>query len=274
MTVTFRGEERTPAQMAPFLEENDRSVRQTAWELVAERRLADRDTLDDALRPDARAPRGDRARGGLPRLRRLRLPVPRAVRLRRAGNDRLPPGDRAGRGPAGQPAPGGASPGAGGRDAPAVGPGGRPAGPAAAEAVPRRRAIGRGGRGDLHECRPRPGRAVRLHAVARPARPGQPQGEGPRRLSDDARGRPAAVHLHERRGPGRRRAHPAARGGPRVPRPGQSGRAAGRLPREPDRVLRGRLDGDGTARRPRPRAVLRRPGRRTARTASSWRGSS
>ena len=46
MTVTFRGEERTPAQMAPFLEENDRSVRQTAWELVAERRLAERDTLD------------------------------------------------------------------------------------------------------------------------------------------------------------------------------------------------------------------------------------
>ena len=75
MTVTFRGEERTPAQMAPFLEENDRSVRQTAWELVAERRLAERDTLDDALRPDGRAPRGDRARGGLPRLRRLRLPV-------------------------------------------------------------------------------------------------------------------------------------------------------------------------------------------------------
>ena len=34
---------------------------------------------------------------------------------------------------------------------------------------------------------------------ARPARPGQPQGEGPRRLPDDARGRPAAVHLHERR---------------------------------------------------------------------------
>src|SRR5512135_2278169 len=46
MTVTFRGEERTPAQMAPYLEENDRSVRQTAWELVAERRLAERDTLD------------------------------------------------------------------------------------------------------------------------------------------------------------------------------------------------------------------------------------
>ena len=35
MTVTFRGQERTLAQMAPFLEETDRAVRQEAWELVA-----------------------------------------------------------------------------------------------------------------------------------------------------------------------------------------------------------------------------------------------
>jgi oligoendopeptidase F len=47
MTVQFQGEERTPAQMAPFLEEADRSLRQTAWELVAQRRLADKDALDD-----------------------------------------------------------------------------------------------------------------------------------------------------------------------------------------------------------------------------------
>jgi len=47
MTVTFRGEERTPSQMAPFLEETDRATRQEAWELVAARRLADRDALDD-----------------------------------------------------------------------------------------------------------------------------------------------------------------------------------------------------------------------------------
>jgi oligoendopeptidase F len=47
MTVTFRGEERTPAQMAPFQEETDRELRKTAWELVAERRLADKDRLDD-----------------------------------------------------------------------------------------------------------------------------------------------------------------------------------------------------------------------------------
>lgn len=47
MTVNFQGEERTPSQMAPFLEENDRSIRQTAWELVATRRLADREKLDE-----------------------------------------------------------------------------------------------------------------------------------------------------------------------------------------------------------------------------------
>jgi oligoendopeptidase F len=47
MTVTFRGAERTLAQMAPFLEETDRAVRQEAWELAANRRLEDRDALDD-----------------------------------------------------------------------------------------------------------------------------------------------------------------------------------------------------------------------------------
>jgi oligoendopeptidase F len=47
MTVTFEGKEYTPAQMAPFLEETDRARRQAAWELVAARRLQDRDTLDD-----------------------------------------------------------------------------------------------------------------------------------------------------------------------------------------------------------------------------------
>ncbi len=47
MTVTFHGKEHTLAQMSPFLEENDRALRQEAWELVASRRLADRDKLDD-----------------------------------------------------------------------------------------------------------------------------------------------------------------------------------------------------------------------------------
>ncbi len=47
MTVTYRGQERTLAQMAPFLEETDRAVRQEAWELAAARRLEDRETLDE-----------------------------------------------------------------------------------------------------------------------------------------------------------------------------------------------------------------------------------
>jgi oligoendopeptidase F len=47
MTVSYEGQERTLPQMAPFQEEPDRTVRQTTWELVANRRLADRDALDD-----------------------------------------------------------------------------------------------------------------------------------------------------------------------------------------------------------------------------------
>jgi oligoendopeptidase F len=47
MTVQFEGQERTPAQMAPILEETDRDRRKVAWELVAARRLQDRDRLDD-----------------------------------------------------------------------------------------------------------------------------------------------------------------------------------------------------------------------------------
>jgi oligoendopeptidase F len=46
MTVSFRGEERTPSQMSVFLEETDRATREEAWTLVADRRLQDRETLD------------------------------------------------------------------------------------------------------------------------------------------------------------------------------------------------------------------------------------
>jgi oligoendopeptidase F len=47
MTVTFDGEERTLAQMGKVLEETDRSRRQRAFELIASRRLRDRDALED-----------------------------------------------------------------------------------------------------------------------------------------------------------------------------------------------------------------------------------
>jgi oligoendopeptidase F len=49
MTVEYRGEERTLPQMAKFLEETDRSVRQEAWELVAARRLQDREAMDEVF---------------------------------------------------------------------------------------------------------------------------------------------------------------------------------------------------------------------------------
>src|SRR5690606_7394067 len=47
MTVQFRGESYTLQQLARFLEEPDRATRQEAWELSANRRLADRDAIDD-----------------------------------------------------------------------------------------------------------------------------------------------------------------------------------------------------------------------------------
>jgi len=47
MTVEFEGKEQTLQQMARYLEEPERTVRQRAWELVAERRLKDRGELDE-----------------------------------------------------------------------------------------------------------------------------------------------------------------------------------------------------------------------------------
>lgn len=46
LTVNFRGEERTLVQMGRYLEEPDRALRQEAWELVARRRLAEREAFD------------------------------------------------------------------------------------------------------------------------------------------------------------------------------------------------------------------------------------
>ncbi len=47
MTVTFQGREQTLPQMAKYLEEPDRALRQQAWELVAARRLQDKEGLED-----------------------------------------------------------------------------------------------------------------------------------------------------------------------------------------------------------------------------------
>jgi oligoendopeptidase F len=49
MTVAFRGEEKTLQQMAPYLEENDRALREEAWRLVSARRLEDAKAIDDLL---------------------------------------------------------------------------------------------------------------------------------------------------------------------------------------------------------------------------------
>ncbi|MBL8746034.1 MAG: M3 family oligoendopeptidase [Phycisphaerae bacterium] len=46
MTVQFDGQERTLPQMAPYLQSTDRSVRESAWRGVNDRRLRDKETLD------------------------------------------------------------------------------------------------------------------------------------------------------------------------------------------------------------------------------------
>ena len=46
LTVTFRGEEKTLVQMGKLLEEPDRALRQEAWELVAQRRLQEREQFE------------------------------------------------------------------------------------------------------------------------------------------------------------------------------------------------------------------------------------
>ena len=162
MTVEFQGQERTPAQMAPFLEESDRTLRQDAWELVAERRLADQDALDDlfdrmiALRVAIANEAGfasfvdyafryrERFDYGVEETIRFHEAIERIVVP-------LCPSD-----------PGRAAPDAGRRDAPALGPGRRPARPAPAPAVRGRRQAGRGDRGDLRRRRSRARAAVRL----------------------------------------------------------------------------------------------------------------
>jgi oligoendopeptidase F len=47
MTVDFRGQDYTLQQMARFQEETDRATRQEGWELVTQRRLRDRESLDE-----------------------------------------------------------------------------------------------------------------------------------------------------------------------------------------------------------------------------------
>ena len=106
MTVTFRGQERTLAQMAPFLEETDRSVRQEAWELAAARRLQDRETLDDLFDQMKQLRIEIAHEAGFAELRGVCLPQPRTVRLRHRRLDPVSRGRRAGRGPADAADPG------------------------------------------------------------------------------------------------------------------------------------------------------------------------
>ncbi len=47
MTVSYQGQELTMQQAAKYLDETDRAVRHTVWQLVNDRRMRDKDVLDD-----------------------------------------------------------------------------------------------------------------------------------------------------------------------------------------------------------------------------------
>lgn len=49
MSVEYQGERKTLQQMGPYLQSPDRSVRETAWRLISDRRLQDRVALDTAF---------------------------------------------------------------------------------------------------------------------------------------------------------------------------------------------------------------------------------
>ncbi len=49
-TVQWQGQERTVAQLKPVYQDPDRNLRQQAWELTAQRQMADRQTLNDLWR--------------------------------------------------------------------------------------------------------------------------------------------------------------------------------------------------------------------------------
>ena len=187
MTVEFRGKTYTKEQMAPFLEETDRALREEAWRLVAARRLPGSRPPRRPLRPDGRSSRRGREGGWLLQLRRIRVSPPRPVRLRsrpRPWRSRMPSS-----GPSSpSPAPsrrGGGSGSASRRLRPwdlSVDPLGRP--PLRPFDDPEK--LADGSEAIFRDVDPELGRPVRLHARAEPARPRQPQGQGPRRLSDDA----------------------------------------------------------------------------------------
>ena len=47
MTCDFEGETRTMPQMQRYLEDQDRALRERAWQAISERRMQDKDTMDD-----------------------------------------------------------------------------------------------------------------------------------------------------------------------------------------------------------------------------------
>ena len=69
MTVEFDGQTRTLQQMAPYYEQTDRGVREKAWRTVADRRLQDRDRIEDLFEKQLEVRAQIAANAGLPNYR-------------------------------------------------------------------------------------------------------------------------------------------------------------------------------------------------------------
>jgi oligoendopeptidase F len=79
LTVQFRGEEKTLVAMGKFLEEPDRALRQEAWELVAKRRLQERDQFEEQFDQLVKLREQIAANAGFKNYRDYAFRLPRAV---------------------------------------------------------------------------------------------------------------------------------------------------------------------------------------------------
>jgi len=81
LTVPYKGKEQTLTQMARYLEETDRELRQETWSLAANRRLQEKEKFEGNLRETFAVTANHRRERRLPQLPRIRIPKNGAVRL-------------------------------------------------------------------------------------------------------------------------------------------------------------------------------------------------
>ena len=97
MTCQYDGKEQTLQQLARYLEEPDRKVREDVWRLGADRFLKDAAALDELYVKMVGHPAQNRAERRLPGFPRVHVPGHGTVRLHAPGLPGVSRGDRAGR---------------------------------------------------------------------------------------------------------------------------------------------------------------------------------